>query len=143
MIAFAGIAHRIVGKPVETVIRSAANRSTIPPDIAAIVSSKYTFSVAMAEESFRKEKKSYQLNGIITAYVPSMAHLKQGLLRRRVQLTEKSTEQDESCYSPDSQMEIQKDSEITSNLESTNLLPPTTPLPTKTKNSKNLRTLKK
>jgi hypothetical protein len=68
MIAFAGIAHHIVGKPVETVIRSAANRSTIPPDIAAIVSSKYTFSVAMAEESFRKEKKSYQLNGIITAY---------------------------------------------------------------------------
>ncbi|RLN24146.1 hypothetical protein C2845_PM07G21730 [Panicum miliaceum] len=65
MIAFATIAHRIVGNPVEAVMRSSRNRDNIPPDIAAIVSSKFTFSFTMSEASFRKPKKSYQVNGII------------------------------------------------------------------------------
>jgi len=50
MIAFATTAQRIVGKPVEAIMRSSRNRETIPTDIAAIVSSKYTFSVTMADE---------------------------------------------------------------------------------------------
>jgi replication factor A1 len=68
MIAFATTAQRIVGKPVEAIMRSSRNRETIPTDIAAIVSSKYTFSVTMADESFHKPKKSYQVNAIVTAY---------------------------------------------------------------------------
>ena len=68
MIAFAAVAQSIVGKPVETVMRSIRNRDNIPPDIAAIVSSKFTFSVAMAESSFSKPKKSYQINSILHNY---------------------------------------------------------------------------
>ncbi|KAG2650245.1 hypothetical protein PVAP13_1NG225138 [Panicum virgatum] len=71
MIAFATVAHlahRIVGKPVEAVMRSYRNRDNIPADIAAIVSSKFTFSVTMAEASYRNPKKSYQVNSIIHSY---------------------------------------------------------------------------
>jgi len=68
MIAFAAVAQNIVGKPVETVMRSSRNRDNIPPDIAAIVSSKFTFSVTMAESSFHKPKKSYQVNSILHSY---------------------------------------------------------------------------
>ena len=68
MIAFAAVAQAIVGKPVETVMRSIRNRDNIPPDIAAIVSSKFTFTVAMAESSFSKPKKSYQINSILHNY---------------------------------------------------------------------------
>lgn len=68
MIAFANIAHRIIGKPVESVMRTSRNRDNIPLDIAAIVSSKFTFSVTMSESSYHKPKKSYQVNSIIHSY---------------------------------------------------------------------------
>ncbi|RLN23066.1 hypothetical protein C2845_PM07G19040 [Panicum miliaceum] len=60
------------------------NRDNIPPDIAAIGSSKFTFSVTMSEASFLKPKKSYQVNSIIHSYGkqralpshgPNQAHL--------------------------------------------------------------------
>ena len=73
MIAFATVAHRIVGKPVEAVMRCYRNRDNIPADIAAIVSSKFTFSVTMAEASYRNPKKSYQVNSLIHSYAKQCA----------------------------------------------------------------------
>ncbi|RLM56191.1 replication protein A 70 kDa DNA-binding subunit-like [Panicum miliaceum] len=133
MIAFAGIAHRIVGKPVETIMRSARNRDNIPADIAAIVSSKYTFSVTMSEESFRKEK-----NHISTVCGPS----EDRTAKRRLQLTDTSIEQDESYSYLDSQVEMEKESETASNLDSN---PPqgTPPLPAKTRTSKTTKNPRK
>lgn len=43
MICFGEIGRRIIGKPVETVMRSTKREDLIPLDIASIVSSKFTF----------------------------------------------------------------------------------------------------
>ncbi|KAL6908028.1 hypothetical protein ACP4OV_002198 [Aristida adscensionis] len=68
MIAFGDIGHRIVGKPVQAVLRDAKYSTEVPPDIAAIVCLRFTFSVTLTEQSFYKETKSYQVNTIVTSY---------------------------------------------------------------------------
>ena len=59
MICFGEIGRRIVGKSVETVMRAPRGRDGLPMDIAAIVSSKFTFAVTMSEKSFRIRAKLF------------------------------------------------------------------------------------
>jgi len=68
MVCFGEIGRRIVGKSVETVMRAPRGRDGLPMDIAAIVSSKFTFAVTMSEKSLRNPKKTYQITAIITAF---------------------------------------------------------------------------
>ncbi|KAL6858851.1 hypothetical protein ACP4OV_017853 [Aristida adscensionis] len=68
MIAFGDIARRIVGKPVQTVLRECKFSNGVPPDISAIVSLRFTFGINITEQSYFKPTKTYQVNSIITAY---------------------------------------------------------------------------
>jgi len=68
MICFGEVGRRIVGKPVEAVIRSHRSTSSLPNDIMQITFSKFTFTVTITDTSFRNEKKSYQVKSVITAY---------------------------------------------------------------------------
>ncbi|KAG2651375.1 replication protein A 70 kDa DNA-binding subunit B-like isoform X1 [Panicum virgatum] len=68
MICFGEIGRRIVGKPVETVMRTPKGNDLLPLDVAGIVSSKFTFTVLMTEKSYRVPKKSYRITSIVTAY---------------------------------------------------------------------------
>lgn len=68
MIAFGDVARRIVGKPVQQVLRSSRSANNTPPDIAAIVSLKFTLAVTLTEQSYYNPQKSYQVNSVVTAY---------------------------------------------------------------------------
>uniref|UniRef100_A0A0A9A4Y5 Replication factor A C-terminal domain-containing protein n=1 Tax=Arundo donax TaxID=35708 RepID=A0A0A9A4Y5_ARUDO len=68
MISFSEIARRIVGKNVEAVMRSARRTDGIPPDIAAIVSLKFTFNITLTDQSYHEENKVYQINSIVACH---------------------------------------------------------------------------
>ncbi|XP_062194097.1 replication protein A 70 kDa DNA-binding subunit D-like isoform X2 [Phragmites australis] len=68
MVAFGEVGRRIVGKPVQQVLRATRIGNDIPPDIAAIVSLKFTFAITLTNQSYYSPKKSYQVNSIIAAY---------------------------------------------------------------------------
>jgi hypothetical protein len=68
MICFGEIARQIVGKPVQQVLKSARAFGDIPPDIAAIVSMRFTFSVVLTQQSFYKQDKTYQITSIIASH---------------------------------------------------------------------------
>ncbi|XP_062232713.1 uncharacterized protein LOC133930035 isoform X3 [Phragmites australis] len=68
MIAFGEVGRRIVGKPVQQVLRTSRSANDTPPDIAAIVSLKFTLAVTLTEQSYYNPQKSYQVNSVITAY---------------------------------------------------------------------------
>ncbi|XP_062208523.1 uncharacterized protein LOC133910017 [Phragmites australis] len=68
MIAFGEVARRIVGKPVQQVLRSARFANDTPPDIAAIVSLKFAFAVALTEQSYYNPKRTYQITSIVASY---------------------------------------------------------------------------
>ncbi|CAN6372249.1 unnamed protein product [Urochloa humidicola] len=55
MICFGQLGQRIVGKPVDQVIRTVRRDEEFPPDVAGIVSQKYTFVVTVANQSFYTE----------------------------------------------------------------------------------------
>ncbi|CAN6208301.1 unnamed protein product [Urochloa humidicola] len=68
MICFGQIAQRIVGKPVEHVMRTVRRDEKFPPDIAGIVSQKYTFIVTVANQSFYTRDRSFMVNSIAASY---------------------------------------------------------------------------
>lgn len=69
MICFGEVARRIVGKPVQQIMRMARNSTDeFPPDIAAIVSLKFAFSVVLTHESYYKKEHSYRVTSIATSY---------------------------------------------------------------------------
>ncbi|PVH32495.1 hypothetical protein PAHAL_9G413900 [Panicum hallii] len=68
MICFGNVAAHIVGKSAEYVMASARRRGNISPDIAAIVSEKFTFSINMTENSYHTANKTYIINSVITAH---------------------------------------------------------------------------
>ncbi|PUZ40479.1 hypothetical protein GQ55_9G427200 [Panicum hallii var. hallii] len=68
MICFGNVAAHIVGKSAEYVMASARQGGNIPPDIAAIVSEKFTFSINMTENSYHTANKTYIINSVITAH---------------------------------------------------------------------------
>ncbi|XP_062182255.1 uncharacterized protein LOC133886584 isoform X3 [Phragmites australis] len=68
MIAFREVARRIVGKPVQQVLRFARSANDTPPDIAAIVSLKFTFAITLTDQSYYSPHRTYQIISIITSY---------------------------------------------------------------------------
>ncbi|KAL6633538.1 hypothetical protein ACP70R_026209 [Stipagrostis hirtigluma subsp. patula] len=68
MIAFGDIARRIVGKPVQAVLRASRYSDDVPPDVAAVVSLRFTFAINVTEQSYYRSYKSYVVNSIVTAY---------------------------------------------------------------------------
>ncbi|CAL5061540.1 unnamed protein product [Urochloa decumbens] len=68
MICFGQIGQRIVGKPVEQVMRTVRRDEEFPPDIAGIVSQKYTFTVTVANQSFYTRNRSFMVSSIVASY---------------------------------------------------------------------------
>lgn len=70
MLCFENVAKQIVGKPCETLLKntSASNAHTIPTDITAIISTKYTFAVTLTKYSFHTDKKVFQPLSILESH---------------------------------------------------------------------------
>ncbi|ONM60686.1 replication protein A 70 kDa DNA-binding subunit A isoform X5 [Zea mays] len=68
MFAFDNVARTIIGKPCPTVVASFPDASAIPPEIAAIVSRKYTFIIEFNSQSFRFLEKTLLIKGIVASY---------------------------------------------------------------------------
>ncbi|CAO2149979.1 unnamed protein product [Urochloa humidicola] len=68
MICFGQLAQRVIGKPVDQVITTVRRDEEFPPDVAGIVSQKYTFSVTVANQSFYTRHMSFMVNSIIASY---------------------------------------------------------------------------
>ncbi|CAL4935689.1 unnamed protein product [Urochloa decumbens] len=75
-VLFGRVARQIIGKPVTTLLRS-ANRNQpvsvdvhyhIVPEIAAIVSQKFTFSVSVTQKSLSQRNVSFQVNSVVAVY---------------------------------------------------------------------------
>jgi replication factor A1 len=47
MICFGDIARRMIGKPVQQVLRTATSANTYPPDISKMVSLRFTFQLCL------------------------------------------------------------------------------------------------
>ncbi|CAN6170312.1 unnamed protein product [Urochloa humidicola] len=75
-VLFGRIARQIIGKPVGSLIRSASKNRVggssvaehILPEIAALVSQKFTFSVSVTHKSLSQKNVSFQVNGIVAMY---------------------------------------------------------------------------
>jgi hypothetical protein len=68
MFCFDNIAKHIVGKPCSYLLRSAPNTTTIPAEIASIISLKFTFAVGYTQESYWGLEKVFLINSIVAAY---------------------------------------------------------------------------
>ncbi|KAJ1262209.1 hypothetical protein BS78_09G089300 [Paspalum vaginatum] len=68
MVCFADVATKIVGKPVQQVMRATRPSEEFPPDIAAVVSLSFTFAVVLADQSFEKPKNSYRVLSILASH---------------------------------------------------------------------------
>ncbi|CAN6174122.1 unnamed protein product [Urochloa humidicola] len=68
MICFGQLAQRMIGKPVDQVIRTMRRDEEFPPDVAGIVSQKYTFVVTVANQSFYSRNMSFMVSSIVTSY---------------------------------------------------------------------------
>jgi hypothetical protein len=68
MFCFNGVAKQVVGKPCETVLRTASHATNTPSDISAIVSLKFTFLISLNDESYYTQDKVFHINSIVTAH---------------------------------------------------------------------------
>jgi hypothetical protein len=68
MFCFDNIAKHIVGKPCSYLLRSAPNTTTIPAEIASIISLKFIFAVGYTQESYWGREKVFLINSIVGAY---------------------------------------------------------------------------
>lgn len=68
MFCFDNIAKRIIGKPCASLLTSATSTSNIPPDLAAIVSLKFTFVVVYNEMSFQVSEKELFIKSVIASH---------------------------------------------------------------------------
>ncbi|WVZ54141.1 hypothetical protein U9M48_004992, partial [Paspalum notatum var. saurae] len=68
MISFDNTATRIIGKPVQQLMRAGKPIEDFPPDIAAVVSLKFTFAIALSDQSFKSSEKSYRVLSVLTAH---------------------------------------------------------------------------
>jgi hypothetical protein len=67
MFCFDNIAKIIIGKTCPSLVSSLNDPSTIPPEIAAIVSLKFTFAVVF-DRSFRAREKTLLMKSIVTTH---------------------------------------------------------------------------
>jgi hypothetical protein len=68
MFCFDNIAKAIIGKPCTSLVASVGNTSRIPPEIASIVSLRFTFVVTFTERSFETLDKVFFIKSIVQAY---------------------------------------------------------------------------
>lgn len=68
MICFGEVARRIVGKPVQQVLRASTSTGTYPPDITKLVALRFTFQVSLTQQSYYREHKTYQVVSVVTSY---------------------------------------------------------------------------
>jgi replication factor A1 len=68
MICFGDVARRIIGKPVQQIIRTATNANTYPPDVTKIVSLRFTFQVSLTQQSYYRQQKTYQVVSVVTSH---------------------------------------------------------------------------
>ena len=59
------VAKAIIGRPCSSLIGSVTNASSIPPQLAAIVSQKFTFAVIFTDKSFEYEEKTLLIKSIV------------------------------------------------------------------------------
>jgi hypothetical protein len=71
MFCFNNISRQIVGKSCEIVLRGVSEHSPIPPDLAQIISLKFTFRVTVDDLSFFQKNNHpnvLRINSIVTAH---------------------------------------------------------------------------
>jgi hypothetical protein len=68
MFCFDSIAKAIIGKSCSSIIASTTNNATIPPEIAAIVSLKFTFAVIFNQRLFASQNKVLLIKSIVAAH---------------------------------------------------------------------------
>jgi hypothetical protein len=71
MFCFNNVGKQIVGKSCEIVLRGVSEHSPIPPDLAQIISLKFTFRVTVDDQSFFQQNNHpnvLRINSIITAH---------------------------------------------------------------------------
>lgn len=66
MICFGDVARRVIGKSVQQLLKTARNANTYPQEVARIVSLRFTFAVALTQQSYYKQQKTYQVVSVIT-----------------------------------------------------------------------------
>lgn len=73
MICFGDIACRIIGKPVQQLLRTATSSNAYPGDIARLVSLRFTFAVTLTQQSYYRAQKSYQVTSVVTSHGQQVA----------------------------------------------------------------------
>jgi replication factor A1 len=73
MICFGDIARRIIGKPVQQVLRTATSSNAYPGDITRLVSLRFTFAVTLTQQSYYRAQKSYQVTSVVTSHGQQVA----------------------------------------------------------------------
>jgi hypothetical protein len=68
MFCFDTVAKHIVGKSCDSLVKSTSTSSKIPPDLAAIVSLKFSFVVTTTKRSFDVPEKEFQIESILSTY---------------------------------------------------------------------------
>jgi hypothetical protein len=71
MFCFNNVATQIVGKSCEIVLRGVSEHSSIPRDLAQIISLKFTFRVTIDDQSFFQQNNHpnvLRINSIVTAH---------------------------------------------------------------------------
>lgn len=71
MFCFDTVARHIVGKSCEIVLRSVTEQSPIPPDLAQIISLKFTFRVTIDNQSLFQQTSCpnvFRINSIVAAH---------------------------------------------------------------------------
>lgn len=68
MVAFGDVGCRIVGKPVQQLLRTSTSATAYPADITKLVSLRFTFAVTLTEQSFYRAQKTYNVAVLVTAY---------------------------------------------------------------------------
>jgi hypothetical protein len=73
------VAKHIVGKSCDSLVKFTSHSSKLPPDLAAIVSLKFTFVVTTTNRSFDVPEKMFQIESIAATYgrqqsLPQISH---------------------------------------------------------------------
>ncbi|XP_066314007.1 replication protein A 70 kDa DNA-binding subunit B-like [Miscanthus floridulus] len=68
MVCFGDVARRIIGKPVQQILRTATNANTYPPDVTKMVSLRFTFQVSLTQQSYYRQQKTYQVVSVVTSH---------------------------------------------------------------------------
>jgi len=68
MVCFGDIARRMIGKPVQQLLRTSTSANAYPPDITKLVSIRFIFVVTMTRQSYYRAQKTYNVASLVTAH---------------------------------------------------------------------------